>query len=167
MSVARTATMLLVSAALTAAIGFGSRAAYTTRTAETAVLRLSWRLRGEKHETCRQRSEAELEKLPAHMRTPQECTVVLASYRLILEIDDERPDTLMFIPAGAKGDRPVFVLHDRILTPGEHEIEVEFEPVGLHEKRQRKLEYEGEFEAVAGRIHLLTLSQDRRLVLNP
>jgi hypothetical protein len=160
MSALRGIAIVLVTAAATFALGLASRAPYSERGADQSVLRLSWRLRGEKLQSCRQRSEAELEALPAHMRTPQVCTGHLISYRLVVRIDGA-VDTLIYAPAGAKGDRPIFVLHDVPLSPGRHEVEVDFNPVervpGVLEKR---LQYHASVNARRGRIEMITLARD-------
>jgi hypothetical protein len=85
--------------------------------------------RGEKHEACRPRTAAELEALPVHMRTAEVCSGKLVAYELIVRVDDERPDTTVFRPAGAKGDRPIFVLHERRLEQGSHRVRISFAPI--------------------------------------
>lgn len=161
MSPARMIAAVLVTAAATAALGFASRASYTPEDANDAVLRLSWRLRGEKIRNCRDRTQAELDALPIHMRTPQICTEHLLSYKLRLEIDDETVDTLTFEPEGAKGDRPIFVLHETRLTPGVHEVEIDFTPSTIVPgTRRAPLRYEGEIDLEPGRISLITIAPD-------
>ena len=126
MSMARRGLGLMVAAVALAGLGLGSRAAYEPPGGDQALLRLSWRLRGQRVETCRTRTPEELAALPVHMRTPEVCTGYGVGYRLVLRIDEQPPDTLRFLPAGAKGDRPVFVLHDRALEPGPHRVRMEF-----------------------------------------
>lgn len=156
---------VLLAAAATAALGFASRAPYTPGDPDVSLLRLSWRLRGQKVETCRDRTQEELDALPVHMRTPQVCTGHLVAYRLTLRIDGEVADTATYLPAGAKGDRPIFVLHDERLEAGRHEVEVEFVPAEtLPGTTLTSLHYRGEVEAVPGRIQMVTLG-DGGLVL--
>jgi hypothetical protein len=125
-----TRVMAVVVAMLaSAAIGFGSRVPYSPPGSDSSMLRLSWRLRGEKKEECRARTPEELAALPVHMRTPEVCTGHLVSYRMTLRIDDAQPIVKTFLPAGAKGDRPIFVMFDQPLTPGEHTIGIEFAPI--------------------------------------
>ena len=163
---------VLVAVMVTAAIGLGSRAPYSPPGSDASVLRLSWRLRGEKNEECRARTAEELVALPAHMRSPEVCEGHLVSYRLTLRIDEAPPVTRTFVPAGAKGDRPIFVMHDQPLAPGEHTIGIEFLP--LHEDDD---EGEGEGEEAAplgfhsrinvmpGEIVLITMSEDATTLL--
>jgi hypothetical protein len=119
-----------VTVLISAAIGFGSRAPYSPPGSDTSMLRLSWRLRGEKKEECRARTPEELAALPVHMRTPEVCVGHLVSYRMTLHVDDAPPIVRTFLPAGAKGDRPIFVMFDQPLEPGEHTIGIEFTPIG-------------------------------------
>jgi hypothetical protein len=151
----RAISIVVVTALVTLGIGAASRAPFTPNNSDQALLRLSWRLRGEKIESCRQRTEEELAKLPVHMRTPQECVSRLLSYRLIVRTD-KATDTLRFAPAGAKADRPIFVLHDVELGPGRHEIEVEF--AAENGRQEKLLRYRGQIELRRGDIALLTLS---------
>jgi ferredoxin/coenzyme F420-reducing hydrogenase delta subunit len=93
------------------------------------VLRLAWRLPGEKIETCRTLSAEELASKPVHMRQPRECTVQPLSYRLALTIDGEKRLDQTIAPAGARGDRPLYVLEDLRLDAGTHPIAVAFTPI--------------------------------------
>jgi hypothetical protein len=152
---------LLTSVVLTAGIGFGSRAAYRPRYEHESLLRLSWRMRTKSLRACRQRTAAELAALPAHMRALEVCTTHHLSYRLVVEIDEGRADTIEVATAGAKGDRPLFVLHDVPLTPGRHWVEIEFAPADpALAAHGTTLSYHGRVEARRGRIELITLAPD-------
>jgi hypothetical protein len=102
-----------------------SRAPYTPAGAGDAVLRLSWRMSMSAREECRPRTQQELDALPVHMRTPEVCTRDRASYVLVTQVGDERPDTTGLLRGGVKGDRPLFVLDERRLAIGQHRIRVE------------------------------------------
>jgi len=160
MKPARLLASVLVSAALMAGIGYTARAPYHPRGSEHALLRLSWRLRGEKLQTCRARTAEELAALPAHMRTPQVCVGHLVSYRLSVRIDGAAPDTVTFAPAGARGDRPLFVLHDVPMQPGPHMVTVDFTPVRHVAGTHTALHFETPLTARRGRIELITLTRD-------
>jgi hypothetical protein len=123
----RVLLMVGVSAAALALLGWGSRAPYRATESEAALLRLSWRMRGERNEVCRDRTQAELDALPVHMRTPRLCETQLVPYRLVLQLGDGRPDTSLVLPAGAKHDRPIYVLRDSLLAPGAQRVRVTFE----------------------------------------
>src|SRR5262245_54318460 len=154
---ARALVALLVSALLIAGIGFGSRAAYSPNNEHDALLRLSWRMHMKNLHDCRKRTEAELAALPAHMRAPEVCTTRHIEYRLMVRIDGTAADTIRVAPSGAKGDRPLFVLHDVPLEPGLHQVRVEFAPTE-RAMNAPVITYSGVLIARAGRITLLTLS---------
>lgn len=160
-----------VAVLVTAAIGLGSRAPYGPPGSDTSVLRLSFRLRGDKNEECRPRTAEELAALPAHMRSPEICEGHLVSYRLTLRIDDEPPVTRRFVPAGAKGDRPIFVMHDQPLTPGKHTIGIEFLPIAEGDEDDGEdeedddehappLGFHSRINVTPGEIVLITMSED-------
>jgi hypothetical protein len=162
MSVRLQVARVALAAALAVAIGWTSRVSYAPPGHDQAILRLSWRFRGEKNEQCRALTKAELDALPAHMRLPRVCTTELVPYRLVLNIDNAT-DTLMFAPAGAKRDRPIFVLHDVPLSPGWHDLRITFAPL-RHDVpvAAYSFHYSGRIEARRGRVTLLTLSADAR-----
>jgi hypothetical protein len=124
----RGAVLVVTSAVLLLVVAALSRTLYDPPGGDEGVLRLSWRFRGERVEACRQRTEAELAALPAHMRTPEVCSGRLAAYRVIVRIDDAPADTARVLPGGARGDRPIFVLRDTRLEPGTRRLRVWFGP---------------------------------------
>lgn len=91
-----------------------------------SLLRLSWRTEPIRVEECRTLTEEELADVPAHMRRAEECTGYHVDYELRLSIDgrDVYVDTMA--PSGLRRDRPVYVIHDEPLTPGDHRVEVRF-----------------------------------------
>jgi len=149
----------LCSAALVFTIAALSRAPYTPPGSSDARLRFSWRMNVKGEETCRPRTQTELDRLPVHMRTPEVCTVDHASYSLVLRIDDLAPDTIHLIRGGVKGDRPIFVLEDRNLAPGHHHVHVKL--VRSTAARETILAYlNTRLELIPGRIQLITLDHD-------
>lgn len=180
MSAARRVLGLLVAGAGIAALGALTRLPYATR--ETgAVLRLSWRVRGEEEEQCRRATAAELANLPAHMRQAVVCEEGrVAPYRLRVALDgrpviDERPPG-----SDVRGDRPMFLLRDLPLAPGAHRVQVLLERVGaasaagdtLEEREHRRraipprLVLDTTVRAAPQAILLVTYSSElRRLVL--
>ena len=158
---------VVVTVLVSAAIGFGSRAPYSPPGSDTSLLRLSWRLRGEKKEECRARTPEELAALPAHMRSPEVCVGHLVSYRMTLRIDDAPPIVKTFVPAGAKGDRPIFVMFDHQLKPGEHSIDIVFAPIAEDEgdgdsegEGEGALGFHARVRVTPGQIVLITMSED-------
>ena len=159
MSVTRMMLIGAVSALFIAAIGWGSRAPYQAAAGDHALLRLSWRMRGERSERCRDRTAEELEALPVHMRTPRVCEKApQIPYRMIVAIDGGRPDTTLTLPAGAKHDRPIYVLRDSALSPGPHRVSVSF--ARANHATQPPLVFDDEMNFAAGFIELITIADD-------
>jgi hypothetical protein len=120
------AWIVLASALTTLSIAALSRAPYSPPGRDDALLRFSWRMSVAAREHCRARTQAELDALPVHMRAPEICTREEATYALVTQIDELDADTLPVARGGAKGDRPIFVLEQRVLTPGSHRVRAHF-----------------------------------------
>lgn len=150
----RAAAVILVAMV---SLGWLSRAPWDQPAAAHGLLRLSWRMHGERVETCRARTPAELDKLPVHMRTDEVCAARLVAYRLVLQVDDAAPDTIRVLPGGARGDRPLFVLRDTPLAAGRHRVRVRFEREGPARDAAPPLVLDTNLVASAGRIDLVTL----------
>lgn len=174
----RLPALILVTGLATLGIGGLARWPYQPPGRTAALLRLSWHLRGERLERCRTRTQAELDALPAHMRTPEVCETRPLAYQLVVQLDEERPDTSLILPGGVKGDRPLFVLQDRIMTPGAHRLRISFTRL-KGEHRERGVEHERDADrersdqrgpaqlalditvnAIAGTIELITLDDE-------
>jgi hypothetical protein len=156
---------LVVSALLVLPIAALSRAPYYTPPgAGDALLRFSWRMSIASREECRPRTQEELDALPVHMRTPEVCTPDRASYVLVTRIDGGRPDTLPLLRGGVKGDRPLFVLEDRRLPPGDHGVYVAL--LRLRDSSETTLaSLDTVLRLDAGMIRLITLDAAGALVL--
>lgn len=126
MRAARFAVAALVTLGGLVALGALTRVPYSPDEA-TASLRLSWRLRAERVQECRVLSEAEQEALPAHMRRERICEGRVAEYRLRVELDGRVVADRVVRPAGARGDRPLYVLEEYRLAPGRHDLSVWFD----------------------------------------
>lgn len=151
--------VVLAGAMLALPIAALARAPYTPPGAEDAVLRLSWRMSATSRESCRPRTQEELDALPVHMRTPEVCTRDLARYLLVLQVGEAVADTVELQRRGAKGDRPLFVLEDRRLEPGVHRVRV-----GLHRVDRGPLaEMDTVLTLERGAIALVTLDDQGRL----
>jgi hypothetical protein len=96
-----------------------------------ALVRLSWRVDGISVEECRQYSPQELANLPVHMRNPEACIGRIAPYRLQVGLNGTLLVNDTIHPGGARGDRPIYVLSDLPVDPGEHRIQVRFDPILL------------------------------------
>ena len=129
--VARRALAGVLAVAALGGVAWLSAAPLAVREGDTGAVRLSWRFRADAEETgCRPPTSEELAELPPHMRNPDACMGQVLSFALHVSVDGDAllADTLE--PAGARGDRPVFVLEDLPLEPGRHRLDVRFEGVG-------------------------------------
>lgn len=98
-----------------------------TRTAgdQVAQLRLSLSARPERVERCRELSDDELAKLPAHMRLRTKCEGYSARYRLLIAVDGRQVilDTLR--GGGLRHDRPLHVFREHDVSSGAKRLFVE------------------------------------------
>jgi hypothetical protein len=168
------ARALAVTAVAVVIIAALARAPYSPPDTGKAVLRLAWRTNTLVREVCRPRTAAELEALPVHMRTPEECSRERSEYRLVVDVEGRRPDTLRVAGGGLRGDRPVFVMQERALSAGAHDVMITFAPwgddeyapstPGAHSVAALRLDTTLTF--VRGNVHLVTLdTEGRRLVV--
>lgn len=121
----RPAAATLLAVAATAAIVALSRMPYAVRGSDEAMVRLSWSGRPARIERCRELSDSELAKLPAHMRQREECEGRSAHY-LVRVLDG--PVTLStdtVTGGGLRGDRSIHMLREYRVSPGLHAIAVE------------------------------------------
>jgi hypothetical protein len=115
---------LLAAAAAVALLVALSRAPWPRRS-EHALLRLSWSGRPERIERCRELSDEELEKLPAHMRLREECEGHAARYRVRVWLGDSLLSEDAVTGGGLRGDRAIYMLREYQVTPGRHALAVE------------------------------------------
>jgi hypothetical protein len=123
-----------VAAGSAAALAALSQVPYTPEPGPEALLRLSWRARGERVETCRELSAEEQRNLPQHMRQQRICEGTTAEYRLRVDFDGQRR---MDEPVQGSGEvqvRPLYVYRELALPPGEHRLGVTLERVGPTEE---------------------------------
>ncbi len=88
-------------------------------------LRLSFSARPERIERCTELSDAELAKLPAHMRLRTKCEGVSARYVLTIVVGNRMlaADTLR--GGGLRHDRPLHVFREHVLSPGMQRLQIE------------------------------------------
>jgi len=119
-----------VATAVTAILVFGmaraSAAPVATRGGDSARLRLSWSARPERIEVCRTLSAAELAEREEHMRQRVECDGRFATYALRVYSDDRLLHASVVRGAGLRHDRPLYLLRELDVAPGEHHIRVSF-----------------------------------------
>lgn len=158
----RMLALLLVTGAAVSAIGWLARAPYQPPGGDNAVLRLSWRLRGERNETCRPRTQEELDALPVHMRTPEICEGALVAYRLTVQLDEQAVDTSRVVPAGARADRPIYVFAEKRLEPGPHRVRITFAREDSVANGAAALSLDTVLNTLAGGVELITMDPGGR-----
>jgi hypothetical protein len=121
----RRAAAALLALALTAAIVALSRAPFNVTRDDQALLRVSWSGRPERIERCRELSDEELEKVPAHMRQRLECQGRSARYGVRVLSDGAVLSTDTVSGGGLRGDRSIHMLREFSVTPGPHRFAVE------------------------------------------
>ena len=118
---------VVLGVAVVVVLVFAANAPITVHGSEQALLRLAWSMRPERVERCRQQSEEELARLPAHMRQPVICEGASAQYRLTVRHDGVVAAERIIHGGGLRQDRRIYVFHELPLDPGEGTIEVRFE----------------------------------------
>jgi hypothetical protein len=182
MSATRKLLAVAVAAPLLVALSALTRVPWTASDADRALLRLSWRARGEEIEACRRATEAELANVPAHMRQEVVCTGArVAPYTLRVALDGREVLAGPVAGSDVPGDRPMYLLHDLPLAPGVHRVSVRFErrgpgaardedddsPRGRHRRAiPPRLVLDTTIVAAAGDVVLVTYSAElERLVV--
>ena len=120
--------------ALTGGLVAGSQWPWQAYPNDAARIRLSWRTVSEPVSECRPATPAELEALPPHMRMQQICERRHAPFRLAVRIDDALVRDVLLEPAGASGDRPLYVFEELPVSPGVHRL-----VIGFDEQRSAEL----------------------------
>lgn len=137
---------------------------------EHAVLRLAWMARPERIEDCRQQSDEELSKLPAHMRQSMSCVGTSATYRLEVRWNDRVIAQQTIRGGGLRHDRPLYLFRDIDLPAGDAAIRVAFQRVesvpGNARTREEavppSLLLERHLQMEARRVVLVTYDAERR-----
>ena len=125
-SVARWIGAAVVSGAALFGVARASTAPLPVHDAGVARLRLSWSARPERIEVCRTLSAAELAEREEHMRQRVDCEGKFASYALRVDADGHRLAESLERGAGLRHERPLYVLREVDLAPGQQRIHVEF-----------------------------------------
>jgi hypothetical protein len=134
----RTAAGLMLALGVVLGIAALSRTPYAATGDDAAMLRLSWRVRGERVQECRKLSDAEIEALPPHMRRSEVCEGRVLPYVLSVRVDDREIVHDTIHGAGAREDRPLYVFREIPLRPGSHSVSVDF----VRERRAGRSERE-------------------------
>ena len=124
MTILRRATGVALGFAAMAVIVRGAHVPMTLRGSDQAILRLAWSARPERIERCHQQSEAELARLPAHMRQPFVCEGASAQYRLTVRNEGRLVADRVVHGGGLRQDRRLYIFQELPLDPGDRRIEV-------------------------------------------
>jgi hypothetical protein len=124
MTPGRIASAVVATAAGLALMVWLSAVPFPHHDPEAARLRLSFSARPERIEVCRTLSDAELSQLAEHMRQRVSCDGVLATYTLRIEVDGTPIGESIVRGAGLRHDRPLYLLRDYPVPPGEHRFRV-------------------------------------------
>jgi hypothetical protein len=143
------------------------------------TLRLAWRARPERIETCQEQDSEALAALPAHMRQAVICEGRNASYRLEVWIDGQIIADQSVRPGGLRGDRPVYVLLELPMAADEEAhvrvslVRIESSPPTdatteehrrgeLNEALPPSLVYERRLHFAPRQVRLITYDPERR-----
>lgn len=155
----KVAARAAVSLALLAAMGYLARLPYGQKTTH-AVLRVSVRAAAQQHDTCQTRSDAELARLPVHMRQKTYCERRLLPYRLRIDINGEPKLDKILQPRGVHGDRPVVSDNSFHLVPGSHLLTATLIPASTNDQTAPVgFEYNGSVTLTAGQIAVLKMDR--------
>jgi hypothetical protein len=146
-SILHRALAILVAAGMLVALARLTRVPWRVETTPRSVLRLSWRALGERIERCRPATADELAGVPAHMRQEVVCEdPKVAPYQLSVAVDGRELFAGLAEGSGVPGDRPMYVLREFDIAPGDHRVEVRFEREGAAPTSQRDARNEPERE---------------------
>lgn len=109
------------------AVALASRAPIG-KPATGSELRLALRTAHARIEVCRERSDEELERLPAHFRVRRECEETAIDYRLTLDVDGARRIDRVVSHRGVRRTRPLAVDVAIPLSAGSRQVEISFVP---------------------------------------
>lgn len=132
---------------MTWALGWLSQVPYDAASDVESLVRLAWRTRGTRVDACRRLTDAELERLPIHMRQEEVCERRTLPYRLVVVLDGRTVVDEAVYPSGARADRPLYVYREFPMRPGRHDVEVTFTRTPVPQDTARGVE--GERDATA------------------
>lgn len=130
-AVPRRAAAALAAVLLTLLLVGLSRVPFTWVRSEDAQLRLAWQYHSQPVSRCRTATDAELQRLPEHMRQRTICERALRPYRLRVTVDGVVRSDDTVHARGARADRPLGVFRQLALAPGRHAVAVAFTPLAL------------------------------------
>ncbi len=143
-----------------------------------SLLRLTWRARPERIETCVAQSPATLAALPPHMRQALLCDGVSATYRLEVRQDGNVVAEQVVAAGGLRRDRPLYVFREIPLPEGDATITVRFTRVEARREHddedQRRdelteavpasLTWEQRVSFAQGQVRVISYDPERRML---
>jgi hypothetical protein len=156
----RTLAGAIVALVATLLLAAASRVPWSADPHDSAMLRLAWRYASEYVEECRTVPPEELEQLPVHMRRPVVCDGRLMPYRLEVRIDGHVVMDEWSRGAGARQDRPLSVMRELRLAPGDYHVEVSWTPERAGQRPAQSVDAILRLEA--GEVALITYDVDAR-----
>ncbi len=146
---------------LTAGLVVASQAPWRANPEDVACIRLSWRSVSEPVSECRVPSPEELEALPVHMRMQEICERRHAPFRLVVQVDGAAVRDVTLVPAGASGDRPLYVFEELRVAPGPHRLVIRFDEERSPERPAaaplRSLALDASLQLTSREVALVTL----------
>lgn len=118
---------------------FSTSPAYTHLAADQALLKLSFSHGAQRVGDCRERSDAELSKLPPNMRIRQDCPRERAPVIVELELDGVRLHRQVLQPSGLSRDGPASIYRRFVMPAGTHRLSAR-----LSDNAKGEFNYRGE-----------------------
>jgi len=133
---------LVMAALVTGAAALSAWPGYRSVPADSAMLKLSFSHGGARN--CRERTEAELAKLPPNMRRTEICERERPPVHVVLEIDGSTAFEAELPPTGLAGDGPSRVYEKFVLPAGSHRLAVRLRDTARAEGFDHSAEREAE-----------------------
>jgi hypothetical protein len=132
-----------------------SAVTYRSPGVEQGVLRLAWRISAQGEEVCRPTTPEELAQIPVHMRRDTTCERPAAVWELVISLNDQVVERRDLEGAGARKDRPISLLEEWPLEPGEYDLDVLFRRKGAHEGDEDWRRLSETITVAPGGVHLV------------
>lgn len=116
---------LMVAVLAAATLRVVSSSTTGSESGQPARIRLSLSARPERVERCRDLSDEELAKLPAHMRLRTQCEGYSARYLMTVSVGEEQLSVDTLRGGGLRNDRPLHVFEEHDVVPGERRVVIE------------------------------------------
>jgi len=142
-------------AALVTLIAAASRLSPSPEPVVHGVVRLNWRLTGQRERSTIARTPEELAALPAHMRTPLVLKDEPVAYQLSARLDDRTVIDRVVESGGFRKDGPLYVIEDLELPAGVYRLDVDFVPRDARHTNALSLAFSDSLDVRAGQITLI------------